>query len=57
MSEHERDGSDEAPYGAGVAPNDLEAPTDAAAEEPPAESAPEAEKRRSSTISRLSEPP
>ena len=57
MSEHEREEADAAPYGAGIAPHDLEAPPDAPGEEPPAESAAEGEKRRRSTITRLSEPP
>ena len=57
VNEHDREESDEAPYGAGVAPHDLDAPTDAPSEEPPDESATEAEKRRRSTTTRLSEPP
>jgi hypothetical protein len=55
VSGDEREESDEAPYGAGVAPLDLEAPIDAPGEDLPDESAAEAEKRRRSTITRLSE--
>jgi hypothetical protein len=57
VNEDEREESEEAPYGAGVAPHDLDAPIDAPTEEAPDESATEAEERRRSTITRLSEPP
>jgi hypothetical protein len=55
VSEREQEESGEAPYGAGVAPDDLEAPRPA--EERPDQAAVEAEERRRSTIARLNEPP